>query len=381
MSTQVLGVSPLVWQRVYGNAEHRYGPVAHPLHPRRHRDPPQDAQNPISRPDTPDDPERGVSFEHHDDGLNVDTSMPRPASGSSTAPIYVDGQRVATMDSIADTVTQLDQHPGGIAWIGLYRPTDTEIRALAEQFGLHPLGGRGRHPRPPAPQARTLRRHAVRRAAPRPLPRRSRRGRVRRGARVRRAPTSCSPSATARRPSSAACGAGSSANPSCWRGSRGGALRRDGRGRRRLLAGGRRARATTSTRSRSRSSSATPRSRAASTSCRARSPTSSAPRDPSLDVFADLAGRVRRSTRSTTSCSATSATSTTTSPDHRAHRGVPHGAPRHAHRQRDARGATSERRDAAPHRDEQRAERRGQEDLGLGRDPVRPHPRSAPSTA
>lgn len=83
--------------------------------------------------------DRGVSFEHHDDGLNVDTSTPRPASRIVDSAIYVDGERVATMDSIGDTVTQLDQHPGGIAWIGLYRPTDTEVHALAEQFGLHPL--------------------------------------------------------------------------------------------------------------------------------------------------------------------------------------------------------------------------------------------------
>jgi magnesium transporter len=83
--------------------------------------------------------ERAVSFEHHDDGLNVDTSTPRPASPIIDSAIYFDGQRVATMDTITETVLQLDQHAGGFAWIGLYRPTDTEVHALAEQFGLHPL--------------------------------------------------------------------------------------------------------------------------------------------------------------------------------------------------------------------------------------------------
>ncbi len=83
--------------------------------------------------------DRGVSFEHHDDGLNVDTSNPRPASRIIDSAIYLDGRRVATMDSITDTVAQLDEHPGGIAWIGLYRPTDTEVHTLAGQFGLHPL--------------------------------------------------------------------------------------------------------------------------------------------------------------------------------------------------------------------------------------------------
>ena len=47
--------------------------------------------------------ERAVSFEHHDDGLNVDTSTPRPASPIIDSAIYLDGQRVATMDTITDT--------------------------------------------------------------------------------------------------------------------------------------------------------------------------------------------------------------------------------------------------------------------------------------
>lgn len=83
--------------------------------------------------------ERVGSFEHHDDGLNADTSAPRPASPIVDSAIYLDGRRVATMDTIADTVVQLDRRPGGCAWIGLYRPTDTEVHALAEQFGLHHL--------------------------------------------------------------------------------------------------------------------------------------------------------------------------------------------------------------------------------------------------
>ena len=83
--------------------------------------------------------ERGGSFEHLDDGLNIDTSARRPASRIIDSAIYLDGRRVATMESIAETVVQLDQHPDGVAWIGLYRPTDTELHTLAEQFGLHPL--------------------------------------------------------------------------------------------------------------------------------------------------------------------------------------------------------------------------------------------------
>lgn len=82
---------------------------------------------------------RGASFEHHDDGLNADRSPIDAASQIVDSAIYLDGRRVATMDSIVDTVDQLDQHPGGMAWIGLYRPDDIEIHTLADQFALHPL--------------------------------------------------------------------------------------------------------------------------------------------------------------------------------------------------------------------------------------------------
>lgn len=56
---------------------------------------------------------RAGSFEHHDDGLNADTSARRPASPIVDSAIDLDGQRVATMDTIADTVAQLDRRPGG----------------------------------------------------------------------------------------------------------------------------------------------------------------------------------------------------------------------------------------------------------------------------
>ncbi len=76
---------------------------------------------------------------HHDDGLNVDSAPVDPDSRIIDSAIYVDGRRVATMDTVADTIAQLDRHPGGMAWIGLYRPDDTVVRILADQFGLHPL--------------------------------------------------------------------------------------------------------------------------------------------------------------------------------------------------------------------------------------------------
>jgi magnesium transporter len=52
--------------------------------------------------------------------------------------IYRDGTRVATPTSLDETFEQRAEH-GGFAWIGLYRPSDAELDALAAEFGLHQL--------------------------------------------------------------------------------------------------------------------------------------------------------------------------------------------------------------------------------------------------
>ncbi|GAA3765527.1 magnesium/cobalt transporter CorA [Microbacterium kribbense] len=52
--------------------------------------------------------------------------------------IYVAGLRVDTPTSLEETYDQLADH-GGLAWIGLYRPTATELASLAREFALHPL--------------------------------------------------------------------------------------------------------------------------------------------------------------------------------------------------------------------------------------------------
>ncbi|WP_394553404.1 magnesium and cobalt transport protein CorA [Agromyces sp. MMS24-JH15] len=52
--------------------------------------------------------------------------------------IYRDGVRVATPATLEETFETLDAH-GGFAWIGLYRPSDAELDAVAAEFGLHPL--------------------------------------------------------------------------------------------------------------------------------------------------------------------------------------------------------------------------------------------------
>ncbi len=100
--------------------------------------------------------------------------------------VYIDGERVASPTSLAETFESLRLHDGATAWIGLYRPGEDEVASLASEFGLHELGGRGCDRRPPAAQARTLRRHAVRRPPRGVVRRRDRGGRVRRDPRVRR---------------------------------------------------------------------------------------------------------------------------------------------------------------------------------------------------
>lgn len=52
--------------------------------------------------------------------------------------IYVDGRRVASPASLIGTARALDG-AGGFAWIGLYRPDQTELGVAAAEFGLHEL--------------------------------------------------------------------------------------------------------------------------------------------------------------------------------------------------------------------------------------------------
>ncbi len=55
--------------------------------------------------------------------------------------VYVDGRRSAEPDSLETTFDTLRAQPPGhsLAWIGLLRPDKTEVKAVAAEFGLHPL--------------------------------------------------------------------------------------------------------------------------------------------------------------------------------------------------------------------------------------------------
>ncbi len=52
--------------------------------------------------------------------------------------IYVSGLRVDSPTNLEETYELLADH-GGLAWIGLYRPTAGELASLAAEFTLHPL--------------------------------------------------------------------------------------------------------------------------------------------------------------------------------------------------------------------------------------------------
>lgn len=52
--------------------------------------------------------------------------------------VYVDGVRHAEPENLEQTFETLAHH-GGMAWIGLYRPTADEMAAVAAEFGLHEL--------------------------------------------------------------------------------------------------------------------------------------------------------------------------------------------------------------------------------------------------
>jgi magnesium transporter len=52
--------------------------------------------------------------------------------------IYIDGRRAAEPRSLQETY-EACREQRGVAWIGLYKPTEEEFDSVAGEFGLHPL--------------------------------------------------------------------------------------------------------------------------------------------------------------------------------------------------------------------------------------------------
>ncbi|WP_458246303.1 magnesium and cobalt transport protein CorA [Streptomyces sp. MAI_2237] len=55
------------------------------------------------------------------------------------AALYRDGVRVSSPATLAETFRELREARSGMAWIGLARPTESELLSLAAEFDLHPL--------------------------------------------------------------------------------------------------------------------------------------------------------------------------------------------------------------------------------------------------
>jgi len=53
------------------------------------------------------------------------------------AAIYREGKRTESPRTVAETAASLRGQTGAMAWIGLYRPDEGQMLALAEEFGLH----------------------------------------------------------------------------------------------------------------------------------------------------------------------------------------------------------------------------------------------------
>jgi magnesium transporter len=86
--------------------------------------------------------ERGsVAPEHSMDPRATAPEVPPTAVSDSVVDIaiYRDGKRAASPPTIADAYRALLREPDAMAWIGLYRPSEAQVLAAADEFGLHEL--------------------------------------------------------------------------------------------------------------------------------------------------------------------------------------------------------------------------------------------------
>src|SRR4051812_20861445 len=72
-------------------------------------------------------------------GASLDVERIGDRASMVDSAVYVDGDRVDSPDSLADTFRSLREHEDSVAWIGLYRPDQYELGELAQEFHLHEL--------------------------------------------------------------------------------------------------------------------------------------------------------------------------------------------------------------------------------------------------
>jgi magnesium transporter len=89
------------------------------------------ASRTVDRQGRPESPERSMD-------PRPERQVPDDVSLVDCA-IYVDGRRVRSPGTLAETAQALKEERNGMAWIGLYRPTEEQLTFLAQQFSLHEL--------------------------------------------------------------------------------------------------------------------------------------------------------------------------------------------------------------------------------------------------
>jgi magnesium transporter len=78
------------------------------------------------------EPAPEVSMEAHPE----DVAAPVEQSVVDAA-IYREGRRIETPPTVAETARRLREQPGSMAWIGLFRPSESQLLPVADEFGLH----------------------------------------------------------------------------------------------------------------------------------------------------------------------------------------------------------------------------------------------------
>ncbi|RST00936.1 magnesium and cobalt transport protein CorA [Streptomyces sp. WAC07149] len=102
------------------------------------------SERPNRRPSSPSSPSRRSGWLRPPGPAATPPSespSPAPSARESVidSAVYRDGRRVASPTTLADTFRLLREQPDGMAWIGLHRPTESQLHSLAAEFDLHPL--------------------------------------------------------------------------------------------------------------------------------------------------------------------------------------------------------------------------------------------------
>jgi magnesium transporter len=88
-------------------------------------------RNPAGQP-TPTEPAPEVSMESRPEDVAAPVERSMVDAG-----LYVAGKRIATPPTVVEACSALRKTNGAMAWIGLFRPTESQFRPVAEEFGLH----------------------------------------------------------------------------------------------------------------------------------------------------------------------------------------------------------------------------------------------------